>query len=524
MTKSPSYWDKRAISRMSDAEKISDEYIERIKKMYDKAYRNIDMEINNVYENYAKDTGLNISKLKELLTKNETDKIWKTLKKQGLDQYIKDNYKSRISRLEQIQAQIYAKAKLLYPKEEFANTMCYKGIINNSYYKSIYDIQMGTGYDFVFNKIDNNLLEVLLNEKWSGSNYSQRIWKNTDILATNLCEVIGGALLSGQDIEKTSRQIKERFNVGKYYAQRLVRTEMNHFHNEADALAYEEMGIEKYVFVATLDNRTSIMCQENDNEVYDYKDRKVGVNFPPLHPNCRSTTRGYLGEEAEELLKRRARNPITGRNELIDNISYKEWIKKHISFQENQTDNISNNNKIISNDSKANVLNKNIINVSNDVYQAYKTNNFENLAVVTEKGKLLGNITNSNQVGQVSFSQEQLNYMNKYNRELIAIHNHPQEHTFSLKDIYTLFDYDSLSGIIVRTNDYNYYLMPKRDDFEKVKENLSEFKTWFEDNLSICNDEFFIKYPELSNNEHMNLSYKKIFGALEWEYGREKIE
>ena len=83
MTKSPSYWDKRAISRMTDAEKISDEYIDRIKRMYDKAYRNIDMEIKNVYENYAKDTGLNISKLKELLTKKETDKTWKTLKKTG---------------------------------------------------------------------------------------------------------------------------------------------------------------------------------------------------------------------------------------------------------------------------------------------------------------------------------------------------------------------------------------------------------------------------------------------------------
>lgn len=329
MAKSSSYWDKRAIKRLNEAEQISEEHIERIKKIYEQAYKDIDGEIKRVYKNYAKDTGLDVQKLKELLTRSETKKTWEQMKRQGLDKYIKDNYKSRISRLEQIQAQIYAKAKQIYPKEELENTMCYNGVINNSYYKAVYDTQMGTGYDFSFNKIDKNLTTALLNEKWSGLNYSQRIWGNTDILADSLSQILGGAMLSGQSIEKTTKQIKDRFKVSKYYAERLVRTETNHFNNEADAMAYEEMGINKYVFVATLDSRTSEICQSHDNKVYNYKDKEVGVNFPPLHPNCRSKTRGYLGEEAEKTLKRRARNPQTGKTEVIDNISYQDWIKQY---------------------------------------------------------------------------------------------------------------------------------------------------------------------------------------------------
>lgn len=329
MAKSSSYWDKRAIKRLNDAEKTSDVYIKRIKKIYDQAYKDIDKEIARVYKNYSKETGLDTQKLRELLTRSETKKTWEQMKRQGLDKYIKDNYKSRISRLEQIQAQIYAKAKQIYPKEELEQTMCYKGVINNSYYKAVYDTQMGTGYEFSFNKIDNRLTNALLNEKWSGGNYSGRIWGNTDILADSLSQVLGGALLSGQSIEKTTKQIKDRFNVSKYYAERLVRTETNHFNNEADAMAYEEMGIDKYVFVATLDSRTSKKCQNMDNKVFDYKDKEVGVNFPPLHPNCRSKTRGYLGEEMEKTLKRRAKNPITGQTEIIDNISYKDWLKQH---------------------------------------------------------------------------------------------------------------------------------------------------------------------------------------------------
>lgn len=330
MAKSSSYWDKRAIKRLNEAEKTSDAYIKRIKKIYEQAYKDIEGEIARIYKNYSKDTGVDVEKLKELLTRSETKKTWEQMKRQGLDKYIKNNYKSRISRLEQMQAQIYAKAKQIYPKEELEQTMCYKGVINNSYYKAVYDTKIGTGYDFSFNKIDNNLINSILNENWSGVNYSQRIWGNTDILAESLSEVLGGALLSGQSIEKTTKQIKDRFNVSKYYAERLVRTETNHFNNEADARAYEDMGIDKYVFVATLDNRTSEICQSHDNKVYDYKDKEVGVNFPPLHPNCRSKTRGYLGKEAEKTLKRRAKNPITGKTEVIDNVSYKDWLNKNV--------------------------------------------------------------------------------------------------------------------------------------------------------------------------------------------------
>ena len=207
--------------------------------------------------------------------------------------------------------------------------MLYKGVINDSYYKAIYDTQMGTGFDFSFNKLDNRTIENLLTEKWQGSNYSKRIWNNTDILADSISELVGGALLSGQSYAKTSRQLRDRFNVAKYYSDRLVRTETNYFHNQVDAMAYEEMGIDKYVFVATLDSRTSEICQEMDNKVFDYKDMAVGDNYPPLHPNCRSTTRGYLGKEAEAMLQRRAKNPETGKYETIPNMSYKEWSRRN---------------------------------------------------------------------------------------------------------------------------------------------------------------------------------------------------
>ena len=329
--KSSTYWDKRAIKRLTKNEKTSEKYIKRIQKVYNRASKNIQGELESIYRNYSNETGIDVQTLKTLLSKKATKKVFDELKKQGLGDYVRENYKSRISRLEQIQAKIYAKAKEVYTEEELEQTMCYYGIINEDYYRAIYDVQMGTGYDFSFNKIDENMMNSVLSERWSSKNYSQRIWKNTNILADSVAEIVGGALLSGQGIEKTAKQIRERFDVGKYYATRLVRTETNYFHNMADSMAYEEMGIDKYVYVAVLDNRTSEMCQEQDGKVYKYSEKEIGVNFPPLHPNCRSTTRGYLGEDAEKDLQRRARNPITGQNEVIDNISYKDWYNQNVS-------------------------------------------------------------------------------------------------------------------------------------------------------------------------------------------------
>lgn len=43
-----------------------------------------------------------------------------------------------------------------------------------------------------------------------------------------------------------------RFGVAKFYAERLIRTETNRFENEAEFIAYQEMGIDRYAFIAIL--------------------------------------------------------------------------------------------------------------------------------------------------------------------------------------------------------------------------------------------------------------------------------
>ncbi|COT72476.1 phage protein [Streptococcus pneumoniae] len=46
----------------------------------------------------------------------------------------------------------------------------------------------------------------------------------------------------------------------------------------------------EYTYVAKLDNKTSDTCRGMDGKTFKVKDMTPGVNAPPMHAHCRSTT------------------------------------------------------------------------------------------------------------------------------------------------------------------------------------------------------------------------------------------
>ena len=257
-----------------------------------------------------------------------------------------------------------------------------------------------------------------------------------------------------------------------------------------------------------------------------------------LHPNCRHGLTTYYPElegisydedEGDEYLPDFLKEQYNYYNRLG-----KSWNRKKHGFLD--TENVQEAKKHylvcekkkeeiikINNDNNI-VINEKIKKISDEVYDNFKNNKYENLAVVNSKtNRRIGKINNIKSSSSVDYSDEQKNIMKKYHRQLYAIHNHPGNHTFSLEDLYETFNNDSLCGIIVRTDEYNYYFIPKDDDLDITKEHIGEFKKWFETRLGDVNDEMLIKYPSKSNNELQHLSFEKIFDKLGWKYGREKI-
>lgn len=319
-TRNIKYWSKRAELNLVASERIGKQTSNTLIGIYNQAYKDIEKEIELIYKNYSIETGLDIQRLKTLLTKKETDKVWKNLEKQGLTKYIKKNYKARINILEQKKAQIYAKIKALHPAESKILKRGFKGVINQSYYKTIYDLQQGTGLNLSFSKLNFKDVNEIVNYNWSGVKFSTRALYNNGKLADEVIDIIGGGMLSGQSYSKTRQQLQERFDVESYKLDRLVRTETNFFHNQAQAEACGSMGFKYYVLSATLDDRTSEICRSLDkNEPHLYSKKVVGENYPPFHPNCRTIAVPYIDEN--QILKKEATTKPVEKETFNDFIS-----------------------------------------------------------------------------------------------------------------------------------------------------------------------------------------------------------
>ena len=351
-----SYWEKRQTQLMKRLERKTEPTINEIMDVYRQATNNINKEIVRIYNNYGKDSGLSKQALDHLLNTRETQTHYKNLlqviqnnisdedlKKKLLAKYTAPAYNYRISRYQALQENIDMELKKAADKEIEITRLRYVDTIKSGYYRNIFDIQKGLNLAFHFNEIDNKTINLLLNEKWTNNaNFSTRIWKNNEKLGEYLKTQLSAASLSGKSIQKISSDLAHYMNVGVVQATTLVRTEVNHFANEAEMMVYEELDIEEYRFIATLDKVTCMHCGKLDKRKFKVKEKKIGVNYPPIHPNDRCTTIPVFDDQNIDELKRRARDPDTNQNYILDeNMSYTDWYNKNI----NKTSKLKNTTK-----------------------------------------------------------------------------------------------------------------------------------------------------------------------------------
>lgn len=327
---------------MDKAEKQADQF----DKVYQEAKTYLDKEVNKIFDKFQRDYGLSQVEARQVL-KNMKDKknlneLRKVLEARPNDPNIQrlladldsPAYSFRMKRLERLSDDLDRMRESIYHSEKTGSDAFYSDLMKDSYYKATFDLQQQTGLAYGFSGLPESEIKHLQSFSWlgDGSTYSTNIWKNTGKLTSSIKDELLISLMTGRDTRETAQAIAERFNVGQNDARRLVRTESAFFHNQMELLSYEEADIEKYIFVAVLDKRTSRICQEHDNQVYDRDKAVPGVNCPPMHPWCRSTTVAYDEDADYSKLKRRARNPETGKTELVPaDMTYKEWYSKYVA-------------------------------------------------------------------------------------------------------------------------------------------------------------------------------------------------
>ena len=342
--KNKDYWTKRKANliyeQMDKAEKQADKFDEIYKQSKDY----LDKQINKVFDKFQRDYGLSERDARQVLKNMKDQKDLNELRKvlearpnnPNIQRLLADldspSYAYRMKRLERLNDDLDRMRESIYHSEKSGSDAFYSDLMKDSYYKATFDLQQQTELAYSFSNLPETEIKRLRGLKWTGEAYSDRIWSNTGALASSVKDELLVSLMTGRSTRDTSQAIAERFRAGQNNARRLVRTESAFFHNQMELLSYEDAEITKYKFVAVLDRRTSHICQEHDNKVYDTDKAVPGVNYPPLHPWCRSTTIAHDDDIDYSKLERRARNPKTGKVEYVPaDMSYKEWYSRYVA-------------------------------------------------------------------------------------------------------------------------------------------------------------------------------------------------
>lgn len=322
-----SEWIERAKQRVLDNAKQTDEAVKEIMFLFDEAAWQMETDINAMFQKYASDNGLTEAEASRLLSAEEYSR-WR----KGIDNYLKDAKgdsrtllelntlaaKSRISRKEQMLSSIYQTMITLSGDTETKLTDLLGDLYKTNYYRGCYDVQSILKVGFNVSKVDDKMLFRILRHPWSGKNYSQALWENTDKLAILAKRELTLGFMSGSSIQKMAKEINDVMGKGRYAAERLVRTESSYFSNQGDLASYAELGVAEYIFMGG----GCEDCLELNGNAFPIAEAEPGLNFPPIHPNCKCTTRA---KPKRDLFKNRE-----GVNPLKDNPKFEEWKKKYV--------------------------------------------------------------------------------------------------------------------------------------------------------------------------------------------------
>lgn len=293
--KNRKYWEERQIKREAKAFSKIQDVEKEYKIALEKAKQNINKELSRIGTNYMKDNNLSYHDALKFL-KGDEYKVWK----KDLHEYMAE-YNKLLKTAPLEAKKLYLEIETLSARSRMSHLDSLRTQINMELIKVSSDVESATKntmssiYRDTYTEVTKDLginvivspekIKTVLDRPWSGANFSERLWTNTDKLAQVVKQEIVNGMIQGINLQTMNKRVSERFETAKKNdVERLLRTEVNYTLNQATLDGYKEAGIEKYEFSATLDSRTSQICSELHGEVFLVKSVAVGLNYPPMHP------------------------------------------------------------------------------------------------------------------------------------------------------------------------------------------------------------------------------------------------
>ena len=275
------------IENRLDEEKYADKYIRQLEQTIE----NID---NDIMKNFKKANEKGQWSNAEMAKYNRKEKLRKQIRNQ-----VKQYKKSFIGDYRDDLAAMYKKEAL------FTQDML----------KDVPKLEISDQFDALPTQAIKS--EVVDGVNIKGKTMTEYISKYSTDLAFRIEQEVFESIAVGENPNKTSRRlygISEQ--MGKNRVDATTRSWMNAIFNQANLDVYQQGGLQKVRYLATLDAHTCPICSADHNKVMKIDE----VIFLPRHPNCRCAYSPFIDTELT--------GPATGYDEwLLDGRRSREQLQ-----------------------------------------------------------------------------------------------------------------------------------------------------------------------------------------------------
>ena len=332
------YWKQR-FTQLEAAQnrKGATAYLE-MEKQYKAAQNELEAQIVRWYQRFADRNSISLAQAKQWLKGQDLAEFkWdvKEYIKYGKENAINGAWmqelenassKFHISRLEALQIQTQNSLETMFAQQMGTMKKALSDVYASGYYHTAYTVQQGFGLGWDIAGLDQAQIEKVLSKPWAvdGYNFSTRIWNSKTKLIGEVHNELSKNLLTGADPQKAIDSLAKKMGTSKSNAGRLVMTEQAYFSSAAQKDCFNDLDVEEYEIVATLDSHTSDICRSLDGKVFKMSDYKPGVTAPPFHVYCRSTTAPHFKDNFDA--GGRAARGADGKTYYVpDDVTYSEW-------------------------------------------------------------------------------------------------------------------------------------------------------------------------------------------------------
>lgn len=301
MSEKNKHWQER--EAIKDNIKRDKELTKEINKRLDQLMKDIETEINRELQAYAKGQNIDLEEVYQRINEMDVKAFEKKAK-----EYVKNkdfsatanyelkiyNRKMRINRLEWIKSMLGI---------ELVNGFDDIEKILDEYFKDSAKREMMKQAGILGDTVMSNYSEVIekvVNGSFHNATFSKRIWQYQEELKAELDKLLTRQMVNGHNPRRVARDLRKEFEVTKFEAERMMRTESARIQGELQKSSYERFEVKEYEWV-TEPTACSVCKDIARGGRYKVKDMEIGINMIPAHPNCRCST--VPVSDREEMLK-----------------------------------------------------------------------------------------------------------------------------------------------------------------------------------------------------------------------------